>query len=390
MAEDITLAQVVRLVELARALPHDQFDVHFAASHFPEFLFDGLVAAHHVVETLPSEAAMRLLARGRRLYEEPVLDRYLQSELELLARVKPELVVGDFRLSLATSCELHGVPCGVLINAYWSPFHPRTAFPLPDHPIITWVGERLAQKYFPKALPRAFEHFAAPLNALRRKHGLAPVGSLQQALTYGDFVLYADTPELVPTKAPHSHRYLGVVDWQPRNGADDVSWGDSALPLIYVTLGSSGKRAMLPALLSALDDLPVRVLVATAGRGSGPAEHERRRVFDFVRGASVARVASLVITNGGSSTGYQALKAGAPVLGIPTNLDQYLASEVIEGVGAGITLPARNASSQEVLRHVQHALSSPALRLRAAEVASSIGRYDAAAIFRGWVRSVVA
>ena len=39
VAEALTLAQVVRLLELARGVDRERYDVHFACRDFPELLF---------------------------------------------------------------------------------------------------------------------------------------------------------------------------------------------------------------------------------------------------------------------------------------------------------------------------------------------------------------
>ena len=38
----------------------------------------------------------------------------------------------------------------------------RQGFPLPDHPIVRLMGVERAARYFPKALPWVFAHFARP------------------------------------------------------------------------------------------------------------------------------------------------------------------------------------------------------------------------------------
>ena len=45
-----------------------------------------------------------------------------------------------------------------------------------------------------------------------------------------------------------------------------------------------------------------------------------------------------MICNGGSPTSYQALLHGAPVLGIPGDLDQYLNMHYLEKSGLGLAL----------------------------------------------------
>jgi UDP:flavonoid glycosyltransferase YjiC (YdhE family) len=388
VSENVTLAQVVRLVTLARALESDGVNVHFASSSFPELVFGATRFARHEIETLPAERADKALRSGRRLYEKSTLVAYIAAEVELIERVQPDLVVGDFRWSVPASAELCGVPSAVLINAYWSPYVPERRFPVPDHPIVRVLGENLTEQYFPRAIPRVFQHFADPLNAARRHFGLRAVGSLLEVLTHGDHTLYPDDPWLTPVRdAPPSHEFIGPVLWQPDvpdlDGLDERT-GDR--PLIYVTLGSSGAAELLPMIVGVLAQMPVIAIVATADRVRLPPLPENVIVRSFVRGGDVARRARLVISNGGSTTGYQALSVGTPVLGLPSNLDQYLATEAIVRAGAGRCVKARRATADVLRAEINGMLEDAASREAARQVAERFRARDAASQFRAFVQ----
>jgi UDP:flavonoid glycosyltransferase YjiC (YdhE family) len=388
VSENVTLAQVVRLVTLARALESEGVEVHFASSMFPELVFGATGFVRHEIDTLPGERAEKSLRTGRRLYEKSTLMAYIAAEIELIERIGPALVVGDFRWSVPASAELCGVPSAVLINAYWSPYAPERRFPVPDHPIVSLLGERLTEHYFPRAIPRVFQHFADPLNAARRHFGLRPVGSLLEVLTHADHTLYPDEPWLTPVRgAPPSHEFIGPVLWQPDvpelERLDEFA-GDR--PLIYVTLGSSGAAELLPMIVEVLGRLPVSAVVATAGRLRLSALPSNVLARSFVRGEDVARRARLVISNGGSTTGYQALSQGTPVLGLPSNLDQYLATEAIVRAGAGSCVKARRASPEALRSQIASMLEDSNSREAAGQVAARFRALDSAKLFRSFVQ----
>ena len=162
VCEAVTLAQVVRLVTLAKALDPARVEIHFASSRFDEMIFAGTTFVRHLIYSLPARTVDARVASGRRLYGRRTLERYVGEERALFAEVRPHLVIGDLRLSLGVSTAVDKVPYANLINAYWSPFVVRSGYPLPDHPIVRLLGVKLAERYFPKALPRVFEHFARP------------------------------------------------------------------------------------------------------------------------------------------------------------------------------------------------------------------------------------
>src|SRR5690606_1117668 len=95
--------------------------------------------------------------------------------------------------------------------------------------------------------PFFLAYHAAPLNALRRKHGLPPFRNFAEGFTFGDFTLYADLPSLVPvTGLPPHHHFLGPIVWSPETPLPSW-WGavDSSRPLIYVSLGTTGDASCL-------------------------------------------------------------------------------------------------------------------------------------------------
>ncbi len=392
VTENITLAQVVRLATLAAGLPTDEYEVHFACSDFDPLVFEGTAFQHWPLYTIDREQGFKALAKGERLYDVKTLERYVADELRVLDEVQPAVVVGDFRLSLAVSAPLRGVHCGSLINAYWSPYAVREKWPVPDHPIVRLVGVERAEKYFPQALPKVFGHFAAPLNNVRKRHGLPEFETLSHQLCFGDSVLYPDLPTLCPLSedAPASHHFLGAVQWSPRVAApSDLGSADATLPMVYVTLGSSGDMAALPTVLEGLDGLPIRGVLATAGRAATARVPANFVVADYVPGELLASQALFVVTNGGSSTGYQALAAGVPVLGIPSNLDQYLAMQAIERAGAGLTLRSGGLTRDQVRKAAIRLLDAPAVKRAAEGTATQFAAWNCHERFQNWLSNLL-
>jgi UDP:flavonoid glycosyltransferase YjiC (YdhE family) len=380
IVENVTLAQVVRLRVLAGGLDPARYEVHFASASFEPLVFDETATfARHAIHSIAKQTVDDALVSGARIYEADLLERYVAEELALFERVRPDVVVGDFRWSLAVSATLAGIPCATMINAYWSPHAARERFPVPDHPIVKAVGLAIAERFFPLAMPRVFAHFAAPLNAVRKRHRLPPVGSLVDVLTWGDAVLHPDEPSLVPTRAaPPNHAYLGHVGWSPRISSTAARRALAVLEplgrarsLVYATLGSSGSMSLVPTVVEALGGLDVDVLLATAGRFVPTALPANVHAVDFAPGDLVARRAHVVVCNGGASTGYQALEQGTPIVGIPSNLDAYLAMTAMKDAGVGelvrggaCTVSAVRAAVARVLGDERYARAAHATQAR--------------------------
>jgi UDP:flavonoid glycosyltransferase YjiC (YdhE family) len=251
---------------------------------------------------------------------------------------------------------------------------------------VRLLGVRRAAQHFPRALPHVFRHFAAPVNRLRARHGLAPLGSLPEVLCAGDVTLYADPAALAPLPAaPAHHRHLGAVSWAP--AIPLPAWWqtlDPGRPTVYLTLGSSGRSELVPLVLRALAQAGLQILVATAARIPPRDLPALPHVYvaPYLPGDAACARADVVISNGGSTTSYQALAAGKPVVGIASNLDQYLAMELITRAGAGLLVRAGNAQAAEIRAAVAHALSSPALRAAAQRLAPAFYSDPAAPFVR--------
>jgi UDP:flavonoid glycosyltransferase YjiC (YdhE family) len=207
---------------------------------------------------------------------------------------------------------------------------------------------------------------------------------LSHIYTEADRTLYADVRELVPTfDLPTSHRYIGPIIWSP--SIDPPDWWDSLpqdRPLIYVTLGSSGQTQLLGRVLAALADLRVYVLAATAAKDRPAQIPVNAFVADYLPGSSAAERSVLVICNGGSPTTQQALSTGTPVLGIPSNMDQYLNMESVCRAGAGRVLRSGQAAVPSIRQAVEQMLHDKDYAKSAARVCDIFRTYDAAAAFQ--------
>jgi len=218
----------------------------------------------------------------------------------------------------------------------------------------------IARVLFQSGRSAAFAMHTRPLNRVRRHFGLPALGhDLRRIYTDADFVLYADLPELFPMRnLPPNHRFIGPALWEPQSRMPD-GWPvpSSQRPLVYVTLGSSGAAALLPAIVAALGDMPVVAMVATAARAKISQTPPNVLVADMLPGIEVAKRSKLVICNGGSLTCYQALSAAVPVIGIASNLDQFLNMQAIERAGAGLTLRADRFGTNGLVEAVDRVLN---------------------------------
>jgi len=392
ISEAVTLAHVVRPIVLAKTLDPAHYEITFACDPRYNRIVGKLPFAYEPIESITSEQFLSCVVKGRTGYDLATLRAYVEDDFRVLRKVAPDLVVGDFRLSLAVSARLAGKPYMGICNAYWSPYAQHRSFPVPEHPLTRLFGVRLTEHLFNLARPLIFANLAFPWNRLLREYSLPTIGlDLRQVFSQGDHTLYADLPQLIPTyRLPASHHYIGPILWSPPVPTPDW-WQDipDDKPIIYVTLGSSGDTGLLPEVFAALKELPVTGLVATVG-GSDLAEiPDNIFAAEYLPGEVAANRASLVICNGGSPTTQQALAAGVPVLGIASNLDQYLNMAYMQRAGVGLLVRAGKTTRSLLYRLVSDMLNDPSWHNSAKLYQRYMASYSPRDIFPRLVESVL-
>lgn len=167
-----------------------------------------------------------------------------------------------------------------------------------------------------------------PWNRVRAARGMAALGpDLRRIYCDADHVLHPDIPGMFALgEPPAHHHFLGPLLWSPK--ATLPTWWEEVpdgRPVAYVTLGSSGNPALLGTIVAGLAEASVCVLASSAG-AAPPVARAATGVFaaDYLPGDAATARADFVVCNGGAMTCHQAFSLGKPVLGVASNMDQFL------------------------------------------------------------------
>jgi MGT family glycosyltransferase len=378
---------VGRCVVLARELARRGHRVVVAGS--PRYLRDPAVAADLEFEPLPDlspEAGMELLRSILSRPDRGAIEAMIEAEIALLRRLRPDLVVADFRPTLRVSSAVCGVPLASLLLGYWLPeyasapdFVPRT-YPAVAH-ACRLVGERIARRLAPSAFRFVIRRKGRPLRAAARARGqhLPP---LLWDFLQGDLNLVTDADELSPLPAPPGFHRVGPIVWEPEASAPGWLAGlDRSRPLVFVNYGSTGHPDLFRRSFEELADRPWQVILATCDQ-IDPREFRVPANFVVERFVPVSRVlelADLVLYHGGAGTFHQVARAGVPGVVVATHWDQEWAGRLTHErrLGAFLTLHEVRRAPGRIGAAVEAVLADlPMHRRQVALLSDALAKHD--------------
>jgi UDP:flavonoid glycosyltransferase YjiC (YdhE family) len=283
----------------------------------------------------------------------------------------PFLIVGELEkiptayMSLSLGCMLSGP------RAPWGP-----GFPPPRD----W-GSRLASRatrIFTDVIAAGVRRRA---NEARIAHGLPPMGgTILEQVGRLPLHLIPSLPELDYDRddLPPSVHYVGPCAQDKPSDAAPPEWLarlPTDRPVVHVTEGTVHLQEpfVLRAAARGLGGRPMEV-VLTTGPHRDPAAlgpiAPNVRVEEFVSHSDLLPRCHAIVTTGGTGTILAALRAGLPMVLVPTGWDHPDNARRVEAAGAGIRLSPRRCTPEALRRAVERVLGEPEF----GEAARRLGR----------------
>jgi len=190
-----------------------------------------------------------------------------------------------------------------------------------------------------------------------------------------------------PADIPANTAIVGPIT-RPGPGAptDSGGWdvlarlGEPGRPWVLLSLSTTeqGQAAALPAMLSAVGRLPVRVLLTLGGavRAAAVSAPPNVTVRDFVPHELVLPHMSAAVSHGGLSSITTSLAAGVPLVCVPRGREQPLNAARVAACGAGRVV-APGASAAELAACIAAVLADGAARTAARRFAAAIAALGA-------------
>jgi len=214
-----------------------------------------------------------------------------------------------------------------------------------------WGKGNTVQKTYDQALPQ--------LNALRQTLGAPPLARLLDWPTTPPRLLYFTAEPFEYSRPwPDSVWLVGPGNWEPFPPLADLE--EDARPLVVVSCCTEFQNDghLVSMALEGLARESMRVVVTTASvdpEGFSPPRNAR--VVRFAAHGPLVEKAACVVCPGGMGLVQKSLSAGVPVLAVPFGPDQIEVAQRVEGLRAGVSLPASKMSPDLLRQGVHKAMS---------------------------------
>ena len=350
--------------------------------------------------------AVRLMREAREWMVGTIPDQVADLR-EVIATWHPDVIGAEGSMwgPLLVLPELTDVPVALV-----SPLT-GVGLPGPDAPVPGNLAPRdsargRALKSLSGAVVRlATRRLIARIDAIRAAHGLRPMGCSVNAY-FGRLPLYLvlSVPSLDYDRRdlPANVHYVGACLWHPPEPPGTVDWlktlpGDS--PWVHVTEGTSRfeEAFLLRAASDGLAGAPLAAVLTTGRARDAQAIVPRSpniHVTDWLSHDVLLPHCAAVVTTGGMGTVMAALRAGAPLVVVPTGWDKPASAQRVVAAEVGVRLSPRRCTPENLRAAVEKVLTDPRYRRnaeRAADVlAAAPGPPGAAELIEGLATTTVA
>jgi MGT family glycosyltransferase len=379
LCEGIWLAHTARPLAIARALRAAGWEVEFGASGKYAALpaSEGFVV--HPLTTMDPEMALAQVRSARIGYNRRLVEEYVEDELTLIRRLKPDLVLNDFRLTLAISGRLSGVPFVNILNAYMTNYYAPVRRAPHDLFVTKIIGKRATSALMPHVMLFATRAYARPFSTVAAARGVAAFTNVFDVMESPFLNLVCELEDFMPVVgAPKTFKYIGPILWEPSVAAPEwLARIDETKPVIYFTMGSTGFAHYYEALKNAFGGTDFQVLITTGGSADAGTLPANFHVTELAPALAIIEKSDLVICHGGNGTIYQALSRGVSVLGIPTFHDQDFNMQRVEDLGVGMALYPGELSGATLRATAERLIGDAKVKAAATALGEKIRATDA-------------
>jgi len=375
--------------ESARPIVEGQGFTLFPFVHVDDRRYERI---HVLMGQVPATQSMhRTLSVALRAYRDMLADAIPEQMADLqpiVDRWRPDVVVTDPAMwaSILVLWEVTGIPVALLSQMIGSLIPGPDAPPWgPGLPPPRTLGTRLLARATQLGVDVVAHGVRRHVNRIRSRYGLRPMGCSVNAFT-GRLPLYLipSVPELDYNRRdqPPNVHYIGPCVWT-NPGAASLDWLDELpvdRPWVHVTEGTAQYQEpfVLRAAAQGLAGERLELILTTGQFSRDPAAlglqdlpanvHVRR----WMSHEDLLPRCAAIVTTGGAATVLASLKAGVPLVVVPTFWDKNDNAQRVVEAGVGLRLAPRHCTPDGVRAAVMRLLQEPAFRENARRMARRI------------------
>ena len=375
--------------ESARATVEGQGFTLFPFVHVDDRRYERI---HVLMGQVPATQSMhRTLSVALRAYRDMLADAIPEQMADLqpiVGRWRPDVVVTDPAMwaSILVLWEVTGIPVALLSQMIGSLIPGPHAPPWgPGLPPPRTLGTRLLARATQLGVDVVAHGVRRHVNRIRSRYGLRPMGCSVNAFT-GRLPLYLipSVPELDYNRRdqPPNVHYIGPCVWT-NPGAASLEWLEELpvdRPWVHVTEGTAQYQEpfVLRAAAQGLAGERLEVILTTGQFSRDPAALGLRdlpanvHVRRWVSHEDLLPRCAALVTTGGAATVLASLKAGVPLVVVPTFWDKNDNAQRVVEAGVGLRLAPRHCTPDRVRAAVMRLLQEPAFRENARRMARRI------------------
>jgi len=292
---------------------------------------------------------------------------------------RPAVIITDPALwaSILVVWELTGVPVALLTQMIGSMIPGPDAPPWgPGLPPPRTFGTRLLARAVQLGTDIVAYNMRRNVNRIRARYGLRPMGCSVNEFT-GRLPLYLipSVPELDYNRRdqPSNVHYIGPCVWTRPAGGRSLEWLNTiptGRPWVHATEGTAQYQQpfLLRAAAQGLASQPLEVILTTGQFSRDPAIlgmdplPPNVHVERWVSHEDLLPRCSVLVTTGGAATVLASLKAGVPLVVVPTFWDKNDNAQRVAEAGVGLRLAPRHCTPDRLRAAVMRLIEEPTFR----------------------------
>jgi MGT family glycosyltransferase len=339
-------------------------------------------------EVPATQPGVRTLSVGMRAYRDMLADsipEQITDLQEIVPRWRPDVVITDPALwgPILVLWETTGIPVALLTQMIGSMIPGPDAPPWgPGLPSPRSFGTRLLSRAAQVGVDIVAYGMRRHVNRIRARYGLTAMAGSVNAHT-GRLPLYLipSAPELDYNRAdqPGNVHYIGPCVWT-RPAAASTAWLDGLAtdrPWVHVTEGTAQYQEpfLLRAAARGLAGERMDVILTTGQATRDPAAlgldplPANVHVERWISHEDLLPRCAALVTTGGAATVLASLKAGVPLVVVPTFWDKNDNAQRVVEAGVGLRLAPRHCTPERLRAAVRRLLDEPVFRENAQRMA---------------------